>query len=780
MLRAVVRQWRREWALLSAVLLAAAAWLSASGVLGRLDRVLSDAAMALQAHPPSPELALVAIDERSIAAIGRWPWRRALHAELVRQLDAAGAQAIGLELLLTEPDEDHPEDDALLAQALAASGRVVLPVSMQIHGGEAEALLPLPVLAGAARALGHVHLETDTDGVVRSLHRREGPAGQSAWDHLAAALLCTARPGAAACGDAGGAAAPATPLPGAAGWEYGATELIPFAGPPGHFPRLSYVDVLRGQVPPEALRGRIVIVGATAAGLGDRFATPLARQARLMPGIEVTANVVDGLLAGRRVVAAQPWQNLLVCLAPVALGLLSLLILGPLTGLLAVLALMAATVALAAFAPALWGVRLDVVGGLAGLVLAYPLWSWRRLSAAARYLGLELHRLRSDAGILPPAALPAGDPLGRRILAMEQATTQLRDLHRFLSDSLHQLPQPMLVCDLRGQVLLGNDAAAEHFGCADAPSLQGRSIVSLFEGAVLRSSGEPLLHDAMLACGTLPLRGEGTDARGRTILLQCAPFSSGSDEQRGWLLTIVNLTAIRRARQQRDEAMRFISHDIRAPNAAILTLLEVHRTYPAQMPLQEMLSRIERHARAGLDLAEGFVQLARAESHTYAHEPLDLCALLEESVDSSWASARERGVTVTVEECPEAAPTLGDRSLLARCLANVLGNAIKFSPHGATVRCGIGERPNQWALSVHDHGPGIPPEKRARLFQAFERLHGQSHPQQHGIGLGLAFVRTVMIHHGGTVEIDSIEGAGSTFTLVLPRAPDDTPHCDDS
>jgi len=72
---------------------------------------------------------------------------------------------------------------------------------------------------------------------------------------------------------------------------------------------------------------------------------------------------------------------------------------------------------------------------------------------------------------------------------------------------------------------------------------------------------------------------------------------------------------------------------------------------------------------------------------------------------------------------------------------------------------------------VRDHGPGIPADQQGRLFQAFDRLQNQNNTQTKGVGLGLAFVHTVVTRHGGQIEVASSEGAGSTFTLVLPKPP---------
>jgi signal transduction histidine kinase len=102
----------------------------------------------------------------------------------------------------------------------------------------------------------------------------------------------------------------------------------------------------------------------------------------------------------------------------------------------------------------------------------------------------------------------------------------------------------------------------------------------------------------------------------------------------------------------------------------------------------------------------------------------------------------------------------------------VLGNAIKYSPAGSTIRCAIVARPGHWVIAVRDQGPGIPAEQQSRLFEPFQRLHSHSHPSIAGAGLGLAFVHTVLERHGGAVELDSEEGHGTEFRLVLPRSPE--------
>ena len=148
------QQRRLEWSLLAAALLGLVAWLSTADSLSRMNHLVQDAGLRLLSRPAHPDIVIVAIDDPSIAAIGRWPWRRALHAELITRLSTQQPRAIGMDVLFNEEDLDYPADDLLLAEALRRSGRVVLPVVRRGHGRAANlADLPWPAFAGAAAGL---------------------------------------------------------------------------------------------------------------------------------------------------------------------------------------------------------------------------------------------------------------------------------------------------------------------------------------------------------------------------------------------------------------------------------------------------------------------------------------------------------------------------------------------------------------------------------------------------------------------------------------------------
>lgn len=386
-----------------------------------------------------------------------------------------------------------------------------------------------------------------------------------------------------------------------------------------------------------------------------------------------------------------------------------------------------------------------------------------RQEVADEQRGFELGAVDYIAKPISPPILLARV---RTHIALRSAVDQLLDLNRFIGDSLDSLPDPTLVCDLAGKVMIANKAAARHFEHAD---LHGCSLMALMQEVHSAADQRPILPDIARAPPSYRLAREGQDPQGRHLLVRCVPSFAASGLHSGWILSLTDLTEMRDAERQRDQALRFLTHDLRDPQSSILTLLELYRTSPDKIPHAELLQRIERHAQRSLHLTDSYVQAARAESKDYHFVTADLNGLLDEAIDDAWAMALERDIEILVPRRPRSAPCLVDRVLVLRAISNLLSNAVKFSPAGGTVQCTlVVASTGGWLVSVQDHGPGIAPELQERLFQPYNRLHEGSHPA-HGIGLGLAFVSTVAKRHGGSVTLQSKPGQGCLLQLHLPR-----------
>lgn len=736
--------------------------LSLTKPMPRIDRVLQDSARAALASPPSQDIVIVSIDEKSLAAIGRWPWRRSLHAELLSRIAAQSPRCVGLNLPVMEPDLDHPEDDAALADAMVDSGCVVLPIRVRTLGPQnVQELLPAPELAEAAAGIGHTRLSLDGDGIARSVYLHEGFAGRMR-PHFVLALRDAAE----------GRLTPPTSLEARAApqtWLRGDPETIVFKRGPDRFKTVSHIDVLQGKVPSDLFRDRYVLIGATAPGLGDLHANASPDVPGLMSGVEIYANVLQTLISGRHVAVAKPWQDLLFNLVPLAVALLGVLWLRPLGVIGLIGAMLLLQLAIHLGRPSI-GVLFAPAAGVTGLLLLYPLWSLMRLSTAFGYLRKGTEELTREVGrsALLPAPRSAGDFLDRQIDATRAAIHHMRDMHRFVRDGMDQLPDATATLDTEGRVVLANVAALRYWQRSLA-EMMGQDAHDLMADIRRRTTGAPMVPRGTLLGDLQPIAGEGVDSQGRALLLRCVPFFNADNAHAGWMIALVDISEMRRAQSQRDEALRFISHDAREPSAAILTILELARERPDAFTDASLLASIERQAQTGLELADGFVNLARAEAEPFHPEVLDLIDLLQQTIDNAWARARRLQVRVLVVTRLEEALCIADRNLLTRALTNVLGNALKYSPQGADLECSVDEEERHWRVAFKDHGPGIAVELQSQLFQPFHRLHHEGHPEVHGVGLGLLLVRTVTQRHGGTVEIDSAAGAGCTVTLVLPK-----------
>ncbi|MGK6323188.1 putative bifunctional diguanylate cyclase/phosphodiesterase [Sphingomonas sp. DT-51] len=268
--RRVAALLRRPRLLALAAALAMALLVVASGVGERLDRLLDPLRAAAWVRAPSGQVVVVEMDAASVAAIREWPWSRDHYARAIDRLRAAGAASITFDVDFSSAGT--PSGDAALARALArAPGLVALPTFAQrARSGERRSIdsLPLPALRANA-ALASVSMQPDSDGVVRRAPFGTITAGMP---RPSLSALIARRPGAA-------------------------DTFFPIDGgiDPMRLPRLSFVAVRDGAFDPRAVRGRDVLIGATAIEMGDRYATP---HWGVIPGVLVQALAAETLMAG--------------------------------------------------------------------------------------------------------------------------------------------------------------------------------------------------------------------------------------------------------------------------------------------------------------------------------------------------------------------------------------------------------------------------------------------------------------------------------------------------
>lgn len=211
------------------------------------------------------------------------------------------------------------------------------------------------------------------------------------------------------------------------------------------------------------------------------------------------------------------------------------------------------------------------------------------------------------------------------------------------------------------------------------------------------------------------------------------------------------------------------SHELRTPIATILAdaSLSLERSRSAEDE-RATIARIQTEAARMARILEGLLVLARSDAGSPATKSEDtaLHALLDSSVSRIAPRAAERGIRV--ETRFDGALVVADRdSGLERVFDNLLDNAVRYAPAGSGIEIAGAARDGMVRVTVSDHGPGIPPDERMRVFERFHRGQGAGGA---GAGLGLAIARAIVDAHGGKIEAAETPGGGATFVVQLPIA----------
>lgn len=230
------------------------------------------------------------------------------------------------------------------------------------------------------------------------------------------------------------------------------------------------------------------------------------------------------------------------------------------------------------------------------------------------------------------------------------------------------------------------------------------------------------------------------------------------------------------ANRQKSQFMANVTHELRTPIHGILGLADLVATGiygPVTEKQKYAQQQIKNSAKALLKLIDDLLQLARADAGKLAYSPTEVD--VEEAITSVVASTKWMIGTQNLDlrvELPSNLPSVvTDRTMLAQVLLNLLSNAVKFTPEGGriTLTARASDDGNV-IITVRDTGIGIPEDQQQAIFEQFRQVDGSMERTYGGVGLGLSLVRRLVGVMGGTIELTSTPGGGSTFTVTLPVA----------
>ncbi len=821
------------------------------------------------------DIIIVAIDEASIERLGAWPWDRSYHAELLSWIKKA--DAIVFDLIFAEPQQESLAEteqaltsDQQFAKALRLSKNVILPVFIEElrSRGELREVMPISLYSDAAAGLGHAHVDYSYNGVARGLYLREG-LGRPYWSHLS--LVLTDMLGETPEKLSGKRSnITETTSPFVIYRDY--YNSLRFVGPSRTIYRVSYIDVLDGLVEPEHWQGKRVFIGATAKGLGDDVPTPLGA----LPGVEFNVNAYQSLRLNASISEVNLFLHAAISAAIVACLAFLFSRLTPARFLIMTFTAIVGLSGLTVVNLLLLDFWFSPVASILAILVFYPLWSWRRIEIALKFLQKELSvlrqsspiiafdlqelkvclkkltdigvindwslkeqamdsnnawpkvsyfnggvmtdfhyqsqsfRLKIDGGekddqcisimsaILSDLSLKEALPVDSYEL-VEKTVEEIYSIKNVakkaqlrMNKSMAELQDAVMVADAAGKIIFTN----ENFRSLFFDSFLGRSVIDLQDSisayawlGILRI----LMHDQERVYQEIQTTGK------RCLLCQAAIIVDQQVANDTLVFVFTDVTQLRDLERGKNEALAFLSHDMRSPIVSLISLIESYRINNADMndTKVEFMEQIEYFARKNLKYSEDFLQLSRAENISRdVFQLVDMHGVIDGAYSQVYGFSSYKNVDVIIDRTDEDCWVSGDVHLIERAVTNILYNAVQHTPSGNKVTIRLYAQQGIHVV-VSDTGVGIASELIPHLFEPYFRARKKQQDQSeynrsqvgvfqndlpqeappeistatHGAksyGLGLSFVHTVVERHGGSIHVESVLDKGTSFLLKFP------------
>ena len=326
------------------------------------------------------------------------------------------------------------------------------------------------------------------------------------------------------------------------------------------------------------------------------------------------------------------------------------------------------------------------------------------------------------------------------------------DQPSLLGAALDGVAQAVVICDPAGGVVFENAAARRILSSRPSDALLAQAVDDLVIGALAGSTAER--------------RVELLSPARRTLEVRAFPVAS---PPLGAVAVIDDISDRIRLEAVRRDFVANVSHELKTPTGALALLAETIEGETDPEVVRRLVVRLGAEAERLSRTIDDLLDLSRIEANeSPVLDEVDLSQLLDDAVTPHREVAHSMGVQLAAPVVSDASVVVGNRRDLLSAVSNLVENAVKYSEPGGEVAVETARTQRGIEITVSDHGIGIPARDLSRIFERFYRVDRARSRTTGGTGLGLSIVRHVATNHGGRVKVRSVEGEGSTFSLILP------------
>ena len=353
-----------------------------------------------------------------------------------------------------------------------------------------------------------------------------------------------------------------------------------------------------------------------------------------------------------------------------------------------------------------------------------------------------------------------GDWLRRQVkmtTASLEERAKLSEAERTRYESIFSnIQDGVIVLDTRNRILFLNPSIREVFGLG-AQEMGGLPLLDAITHPDLRA----MLNRA--AEGPLKYHEINLDS-GQVLNAQYTPIPGI-----GAAITMQDISYLKELDRMKSDFVHTVSHDLRSPLTALLGYTElIDRIGPLTEQQREFLQRIQASVQHITNLVNDLLDLERIEAgFDTRREQVHIGSVLKYTLDTFETQAHAKNINLSMNVATDIIPLRANPIRIRQLLDNLVGNAIKYTPADGSVDINVASRDRQIIIQVADTGPGIPQNEQPRIFDKFYRASNVPEGTQ-GSGLGLAIVKSIVESHHGRIWVESTQGKGSSFFVVLP------------